>query len=65
MAVKAKGFITEQVPGDNTTSGTLAKEVEDYITALDATPDQLTVSCESIGHRLFTVVTIETSTGGG
>ena len=60
MAVKAKGFITDQVPGDNTTSGTLAKEVEDYITAEDSTPDKLAVTTTSIGHRLFTLVVIVT-----
>lgn len=65
MAIQSKGFLSDPIAGDSDTTGTYAKEIKDYITTADPTPGELTVTCKTIGHRIFTLVVIEITGGGG
>jgi len=66
MAIASKTFIGDAQEATNTTAGSLAKEVEDYITGLtlagSAGAREVQVSCASLnGDRIFVIVTAETS----
>ena len=61
MAIKSKGFLLDPTPGDNTLSGSVADTVQNYIDAEDTTPNLIDTSMTTLGHRIFVLVTIDTS----
>tara|TARA_R100000458_G_scaffold59633_1_gene70861 strand:+ start:1249 stop:1449 length:201 start_codon:yes stop_codon:yes gene_type:complete len=66
MAIASKTFIGDAQQATHTTDGSLAKEVEDYISGLtlagSAGAREIQVSCASLnGDRIFVIVTAETS----
>ena len=61
MAVKSKGFIVDPTPGADDLSGSVADTVQNYIDALDTTPNIIDTSMTTLGHRIFVLVTIDTS----
>ena len=57
----SKGFLLDPTPGDNTLSGSVADTVQNYIDAEDTTPNLIDTSMTTLGHRIFVLVTIDTS----